>query len=232
MKKKVKKSSKLYHPAFTPFQKSYIKLQRGISFLCALLGIIILSPIYLALCIWIVADSGFPILFKQKRVAKSAPDGTYRYFTIYKFRTMKKGTRNAATHDLVESESVLTRSGKALRRLSLDELPQLVNILKGDMSFVGPRPLIPEETEIRELRRARNVYSVRPGVTGWSQVNGRDLVDNETKARMDQEYVQRQSLLFDFKILLKTVLVVLKRDGIAEGGEQAAPSEDGTSGKK
>ena len=80
-----KKSSKLYHPVFTPFQKSYIKLQRGISFLCALLGIIILSPIYLALCIWIIADSGFPILFKQKRVAKSAEDGTYRYFTIYKF---------------------------------------------------------------------------------------------------------------------------------------------------
>ncbi len=202
-------------------------MKRLFDVICSLLLLIFLSPLLGIIALIVLIDDGKPVIFCQNRVGKDE-----RIFKIYKFRTMKKGTRNAATHDLVESESVLTHSGKALRRLSLDELPQLVNILKGDMSFVGPRPLIPEETEIRELRRARNVYSVRPGVTGWSQVNGRDLVDNETKARMDQEYVQRQSLLFDFKILLKTVLVVLKRDGIAEGGEQAAPSEDGTSGQK
>ena len=202
-------------------------MKRLFDIVCSFLLLILLSPLLGAVALVVLIDDGKPVVFKQDRVGKDE-----RIFKIYKFRTMKKGTRNAATHDLVESGSVLTRSGKTLRRLSLDELPQLVNILKGDMSFVGPRPLIPEETEIRELRRARDVYSVRPGVTGWSQVNGRDLVDNETKARMDQEYVSRQSFLFDLKILFRTVVVVLKRDGIAEGGEQTDEHSDssGTSG--
>ena len=149
MKKKVKKSSKLYHPAFTPFQKSYIKLQRGISFLCALLGIIILLPIYLALCIWIVADSGFPILFKQKRVAKSAEDGTYRYFTIYKFRTMYTDTpKDMPTHMLENPDAFITKAGHFLRKTSLDELPQLFNVLKGDMNLVGPRPALYNQEDL------------------------------------------------------------------------------------
>lgn len=197
-------------------------MKRLFDFICSLLLLIVLSPILAIIALVILIDDGKPVIFRQDRVGKDE-----RIFKIYKFRTMKNGTRNAATHDLVESESAVTRSGKGLRRLSLDELPQLVNILKGDMSFVGPRPLIPEETEIRVLRRARGVYSVRPGVTGWSQVNGRDLVDNETKAQMDQEYVQRRSLLFDLKILLKTVVVVLRRDGIAEGGEQTQGGAEG-----
>lgn len=149
MKKKVKKSSKLYHPAFTPFQKSYIKLQRGISFLCALLGIIILSPIYLALCIWIIADSGFPVLFKQKRVAKSAADGTYRYFTIYKFRTMYTDTpKDMPTHMLENPDAFITKAGHFLRKTSLDELPQLFNVLKGDMNLVGPRPALYNQEDL------------------------------------------------------------------------------------
>lgn len=197
-------------------------MKRLFDFFCSLVLLIVLSPILAIIALVILIDDGPPVIFRQSRVGKDE-----RIFKIYKFRTMKNGTRNAATHDLVESEDAVTRSGKGLRKLSLDELPQLVNIVKGDMSFVGPRPLIPEEKAIRELRRARGVYSVRPGVTGWSQVNGRDLVDDETKAKMDQEYVQRHSLLFDLKILLKTVVVVLKRDGIAEGGEQAhkAPND-------
>ncbi|MFR8012536.1 MAG: sugar transferase [Clostridia bacterium] len=197
-------------------------MKRLFDFICSLVLLIILSPILAIIALVILIDDGPPVIFRQNRVGKDE-----RIFKIYKFRTMKNGTRNAATHDLVESESAVTRSGKGLRKLSLDELPQLVNIVKGDMSFVGPRPLIPEEKGIRALRRARGVYSVRPGVTGWSQVNGRDLVDDETKAKMDQEYVQRRSLFFDLKILLKTVVVVLKRDGIAEGGEQAheAPND-------
>lgn len=190
-----------------------------IIFSCLLL--ILLSPILAIIALVVLIDDGGPIIFKQNRVGKDE-----RIFKIYKFRTMRKGTRTASTHDLVESGDVVTRSGKVLRKLSLDELPQLVNILKGDMSFVGPRPLIPEEREIREMRRARNVYSVRPGVTGWSQINGRDWVDNESKAKMDEEYIHRQSLLFDLKILFKTVIVVLKRDGVAEGGEQAQTDSD------
>lgn len=196
-------------------------MKRLFDVLCSFFLLILLSPLLGIVALIVLIDDGRPVIFRQDRVGKDE-----RIFKIYKFRTMKKGTRTAATHDLVESDSVLTRSGKMLRRLSLDELPQLVNILKGDMSFVGPRPLIPEETDIRELRRARNVYSVRPGVTGWSQINGRDLVDNETKARLDQEYVRRQSLLFDLKILLRTVIVVLRRDGIAEGGEQSEEHTD------
>ena len=136
-------------------------MKRLFDVICSLLLLIFLSPLLGIIALIVLIDDGKPVIFRQNRVGKDE-----RIFKIYKFRTMKKGTRNAATHDLVESESVLTHSGKALRRLSLDELPQLVNILKGDMSFVGPRPLIPEETEIRELRRVRNVYSVRPGVTG------------------------------------------------------------------
>lgn len=177
--------------------------------------LICLSPLLGVIALVILLDDGTPVIFRQKRVGKDE-----KIFEIYKFRTMKVGTRNTSTQDLKESGQVLTRSGKLLRRLSFDELPQLINILKGDMSFVGPRPLIPEEEQIRVLRRAGNVYSVRPGVTGWSQINGRDLVSVETKAQQDAEYVVRRSLWFDFKILLRTVVVVLKRDGIAEGGEQ------------
>lgn len=199
-------------------------MKRLFDIICSLIALILLSPVFAVIAIVIAADDGPPVIFRQNRVGKDE-----KLFKIYKFRTMKKGTRNASTHDLVESGEVVTRPGRVLRRLSLDELPQLVNILKGDMSFVGPRPLIPEETEIRELRRARNVYSVRPGVTGWSQINGRDLVDNQTKAKLDQEYVQRQSFLFDLKILFKTVIVVLKHDGVAEGGDQA---QGGTSNQQ
>ena len=132
---------------------------------------------------------------------------------------MRKNTRNAATADLKDADKYITKSGRFLRKTSLDELPQLVNVLLGDMSFVGPRPLIPEEKEIRELRKKYNVYSVRPGITGLAQVNGRDNISILEKALFDKEYIDKQSLSLDIKILLKTVLVVLKRENISEGGE-------------
>ena len=222
MKKKVKKSSKLYHPVFTPFQKSYIKLQRGISFLCALLGIIILSPIYLALCIWIVADSGFPILFKQKRVAKSAPDGTYRYFTIYKFRTMYIDTpKDMPTHMLENPDAFITKAGHFLRKTSLDELPQLFNVLKGDMNLVGPRPALYNQEDLMAERDKYGANFIRPGITGLAQVMGRDELPIDVKARYDGIYTQYVGPVVDLFSLIRTIAVVVTSDGVVEGGTGA-----------
>ena len=195
-------------------------MKRFLDVFFSLLLILLLSPLLLLIGILILIDDGFPIIFHQARVGKDNA-----LFQIRKFRTMKNGTRNAATSELKESERQITRSGKFLRRTSLDELPQLINILQGSMSFVGPRPLIPEETEIRKLRAEYNVYSVRPGVTGWAQINGRDHVSLEEKARFDQEYIEKQSLRFDIKIFFKTVLVVFRRENVLEGGEQGAPQD-------
>lgn len=189
-------------------------MKRAFDFTVSLIMLILLSPLFLIISIVIMLDSGRPVIFKQYRVGRDN-----KLFYVYKFRTMKTGTRNTATEDLVESEECITASGKFLRATSLDELPQLINILNGSMSFVGPRPLIPEEKEIRQLRKEYNVYSVRPGMTGLAQINGRDTLSAEEKALFDKEYVEKQSLLFDIKILFKTVLVVLKREGISEGGE-------------
>ena len=189
-------------------------MKRVFDFTVSLLLIIILSPLFLLISLIILIDAGCPVIFRQYRVGKDN-----KLFYIYKFRTMKNTTRNAAKCELDESESCITASGRLLRKTSLDEMPQLFNVLRGDMSFVGPRPLIPEEKEIRALRKEYNVYSVRPGITGLAQVNGRDKLSIEEKALFDKEYIDKQSLWLDFKILLKTVSVVLKRENIAEGGE-------------
>ena len=176
--------------------------------------ILLLLPVFILTGIIIAIDAGNPVIYKQYRVGKDN-----KLFYIYKFRTMKNNTRLAATKDLTEADSVITKSGRILRKTSLDELPQLFNVLKGDMSFVGPRPLIPEEKEIRQLRKEYGIYSVRPGITGWAQVNGRDMLSDEEKALFDKEYIDKQSIAFDIKIMFKTVMVVLKRENIAEGGE-------------
>lgn len=149
MKRKIKKVKTLYHPQFTSFQKTYMRFQRVFSFICALMGIIILSPLFLILCIWIIADSGFPVLFVQKRVARSAPDGTYRYFSIYKFRTMYTDTpKDMPTHMLEDPDAFITKAGHFLRKTSLDELPQLFNVLKGDMNLIGPRPALYNQEDL------------------------------------------------------------------------------------
>ncbi|NLB37469.1 MAG: sugar transferase [Clostridiales bacterium] len=179
-----------------------------------LLSLIIFSPVLLIVALIVIIDDGFPIVFKQERVGKDN-----KLFKIRKFRTMKNGTRNTATHDLTEAQEQITRSGRYLRRTSIDELPQLLNILDGTMSFVGPRPLIIDEKEIRELRIKNAIYSVRPGITGWAQINGRDNLSIEQKVELDREYIEKQSLLFDIKILFKTIFVVFKKENITEGGE-------------
>lgn len=189
-------------------------MKRAFDFTVSLLLIIILLPVFLLVSLIVLIDAGTPVIFRQYRVGKDN-----KLFYIYKFRTMRKNTRNAATAELTDADKFITKSGKILRKTSLDELPQLINVLIGDMSFVGPRPLIPEEKEIREIRKEYNVYSVRPGITGWAQVNGRDSLSIEEKALFDKEYIDKQSISFDIKILVKTVSVVLKRENIREGNE-------------
>lgn len=189
-------------------------MKRFLDFIFSLLALILLSPLILVISLLILLSSGRPIIFKQQRVGFNN-----KLFTIYKFRTMKDGMRQTRTEDLTDEEIAndITFIGKILRKLSLDELPQLFNILKGDMSFVGPRPLIPLEDEIRQLREKYNVYSVRPGITGWAQVNGRDFITDEQKAKLDKEYVEKQSIIMDIKIMFRTVWVVLTGKDIADG---------------
>uniref|UniRef100_UPI003FEE2D30 sugar transferase n=1 Tax=Candidatus Fimivicinus sp. TaxID=3056640 RepID=UPI003FEE2D30 len=197
-------------------------MKRFFDFVCSLLAIIILFPILLSLSIVILIDSGRPVIFKQKRVGLNN-----QLFDICKFRTMKQGTRNAPTAELKEFKNCVTRCGRFLRKTSLDELPQLFNILRGEMSFVGPRPLIPEEAEIRSLREKSGVYQMRPGVTGLAQVNGRDLLTAEQKVAYDAYYVEHHTLVMDIRILLQTVAAVLTGKGFAEGGELRHHGEQG-----
>ena len=195
-------------------------MKRFLDVLLSLLAIIFLSPLMLIICLIIICDDGLPVVFRQNRVGKGD-----ELFKIKKFRTMKNGAPNLSTADFEQSDEFITRSGKFLRRTSLDELPQLFNVLAGDMSFIGPRPdllnimaTIPEESHIRELRREYGVYSVRPGLTGWAQVNGRDCLSDEEKAEYDREYIERRSLLFDAKIFFRTIWVVLTGKDVVEGG--------------
>ena len=190
-------------------------MKRVLDFLISFFAVIILSPLLLAVSVGILISDGSPVLFRQERVGRNN-----KLFKIYKFRTMKRGTENVASNDLKNAESKITKFGKILRATSIDELPQLFNILNGSMSLIGPRPLIPEETEIRALRKKYNVYSVRPGITGWAQVNGRDNISIENKALLDKEYVEKQSLAFDIKIFFITIHKVLRRDGVNEGNNR------------
>ena len=188
-------------------------MKRFLDVLLSLLAIIFLSPLMLIISLIIICDDGLPVIFRQDRVGKGD-----ELFKIKKFRTMKNGAPNLSTADFEQSDEFITRSGKFLRRTSLDELPQLFNVLAGDMSFIGPRPLIPEESHIRELRREYGVYSVRPGLTGWAQINGRDELPIDVKARLDGEYVEKLSFFFDCKCFFGTIVSVLKHDGVVEGG--------------
>ena len=190
-------------------------MKRVLDFIISLFALIILSPLFLIVSVCILISDGSPVFFRQKRVGKNN-----ELFEIYKFRTMKRGTENVASNDLSDANVKITKFGKIIRATSIDELPQLLNILNGTMSLIGPRPLIPEETKIRELRQKYNVYSVRPGITGWAQVNGRDNVSSEKKALLDKEYVEKQSLMFDIKIFFMTIHQVLCRKDVNEGNNR------------
>ena len=178
-------------------------MKRAFDLTMSILALLLLSPLLAVVSLVVFLDDGAPVVFRQDRVGKGNA-----LFKIRKFRTMRRETKNTSQSEL-RGEDCLTRTGKLLRSLSLDELPQLLNILAGQMSFVGPRPLIPEEDKIRQLRLAAKVYSVLPGLTGWAQVNGRANVSDEEKVALDKEYIERQSFWLDMKILAKTLVQVL-----------------------
>ncbi len=186
-------------------------MKRFLDIIASFILIVLLSPVFIAVAIILKCSEGGSVLFKQKRVGRNN-----ELFTIYKFRTLQENIGDMATEDIDVEHQVL-RIGKILRVTSIDELPQLFNILNGTMSFVGPRPLIPAEKEIRELRLQYGVYNVRPGMTGLAQINGRDNIQYKEKALLDKEYVENQSLAYDFKIIFKTISKVLKRDDIKDG---------------
>lgn len=189
-------------------------LKRGIDFLLSLLGIIILSPVFLILCIAIKLDSKGPIIFQQKRVGK---DKTH--FNIYKFRTMRTYTpKEMPTHLLENPDYFITKVGKFLRKTSLDELPQLFNILKGNMAVIGPRPALWNQYDLIEERDKYQANDIRPGLTGLAQISGRDELEIDLKAKLDGKYTANITPLMDLKCFFGTIIAVFKHDGVVEGG--------------
>lgn len=176
----------------------------------ALVFLIIFSPVFLVVAFAIFIEDGSPIFFKQKRVGVN-----YTFFKIYKFRSMKINTPNVATHLLSNPSKYLLKIGGILRKLSLDELPNLINILKGEMVFVGPRPALYNQDELMIFRVATGVSKLKPGLTGWAQINGRDDISIEKKVQLEQEYLYKKSFLFDIEILIKTFTNVLFSKGVS-----------------
>lgn len=197
-------------------------LKRGIDFLLSLVGIIVLSPILLILCIAIKIDSKGPVIFKQKRVGKNKT-----HFYIYKFRTMKVDTpKETPTHLLSNPDFFITRVGKFLRKTSLDELPQLFNILKGDMAVIGPRPALWNQYDLIEERDKYHANDIRPGLTGLAQISGRDELEIEYKACLDGQYTANITPIMDLKCFFGTIISVFKSDGVVEGGTGSVKKED------
>lgn len=197
-------------------------LKRGIDLLLSLAGIIVLSPILLILCLAIKIDSKGPVIFKQKRVGKNKT-----HFYIYKFRTMKVDTpQETPTHLLSNPDFFITRVGKFLRKTSLDELPQLFNILKGDMAVIGPRPALWNQYDLIEERDKYHANDIRPGLTGLAQISGRDELEIEYKARLDGQYTANITPLMDLKCFFGTIISVFKSDGVVEGGTGSVKKED------
>ena len=189
-------------------------VKRALAIVLSLVGILALGWLLILLSIAIKLDSPGPVLFRQKRVGLNKS-----HFYILKFRTMRIDTpRDMPTHLLVNPEQYITRVGRFLRKTSLDELPQLFNILAGHMAIVGPRPALWNQFDLIAERDKYGANDIRPGLTGWAQINGRDELEIDVKARYDGEYVQRMSLAFDTRCILGTVTAVLRRDGVVEGG--------------
>jgi O-antigen biosynthesis protein WbqP len=171
--------------------------------------VVLLSPIFIIVGLVIFFEDGSPIFFLQNRVGIN-----YSFFNIYKFRSMKKKTPNVATHLLANPELYLLKIGKFIRKTSLDELPNLINIIKGEMVFVGPRPALYNQDDLMTLRVATGVDKLKPGITGWAQINGRDEISIEVKVALEQEYLKRKSFLFDSYIIIKTFTNVLFSKGV------------------
>lgn len=178
--------------------------------LFAFILIVLFSPILIFVAIAIILEDGFPVFFTQQRVGIS-----HTFFKIYKFRSMTKNTPNVATHLLTNPEQYLLKIGMFIRKTSLDELPNLINIIKGEMVFVGPRPALYNQNDLMALRVATGVDKLKPGITGWAQINGRDDISIEKKVQLEQEYLCKKSTLFDIEIIIKTFTNVLFSKGVS-----------------
>ena len=194
--------------------KLYPYIKKGIDFILSFIGLICLSPLFIILAISIKIDSKGPVFFKQKRIGKNK-----KYFYILKFRTMRMDTpKDMPTHLLEDPGQWITRVGKFLRKTSLDELPQIINILKGEMSIIGPRPALWNQYDLIEERDKYGANDIVPGLTGWAQIHGRDELPIEVKAKLDGEYVEKMGFWIDVKCFFGTIISVLKHDGVIEGG--------------
>ncbi|WP_214825872.1 sugar transferase [Exiguobacterium algae] len=193
---------------------TYIKSKKRLGFLLSLIGLIILLPLFIGIMIAIKLESKGPVFFKQKRV------GIHQsHFNILKFRTMRIDTpKDTPTHLLSNPDQYITKTGKFLRKTSLDELPQIINILKGDMAVIGPRPALWNQYDLIEEREKYGANDVLPGLTGWAQINGRDELPIEFKAQLDGEYTKNMSFWMDAKCFVGTILSVVKSSGVVEGG--------------
>src|SRR6056297_3187197 len=192
----------------------YLKIKRLIDIILSLIGFIILSPVFLILIIAIKIDSKGPVLFKQKRVGINKT-----HFNILKFRTMKIDTpKDTPTHLLENPDQWITKVGKFLRKTSLDELPQIINILKSEMSIIGPRPALWNQNDLIEERDKYGANDVPVGLTGWAQINGRDELDIEVKAKLDGEYAKKIGFTMDTRCFFGTIFSVMRSDGVVEGG--------------
>ena len=188
--------------------------KRLLDIIFSLILTVLLAPFLLLIALLIRLESKGSPIFAQKRVGQNS-----KSFTIYKFRTMRIDTPDVPTNEFNDRDKYITKMGKFLRVTSLDELPQLFNILKGDMSFVGPRPPLFSQEWLVANRKEHGVDKFKPGITGWAQINGRDDIDDEQKFEYDLYYKQNHSLLLDFKIVLITFLQVIKREGLIENGD-------------
>lgn len=192
----------------------YFWFKRFYDIVLSFIGLIVLSPLFLILIILIKLDSKGPILFKQRRIGRNK-----KHFYILKFRTMRIDTpKDTPTHMLENPEQWITKIGKFLRKTSLDEFPQIINILKGDMSIIGPRPALWNQYDLVEERDKYDVYKLYPGLTGYAQINGRDELPIPEKAKLDGYYVNHISLWLDIKIFFGTIISIFKSDGVVEGG--------------
>lgn len=195
-------------------QKCYLPIKRLIDLILSVCGLIVLSPLLIAIVIAIKLDSKGPVIFKQKRVGKNKT-----YFNIWKFRTMRTDApKDMPTHLLSSPDAYITKIGKFLRQTSLDELPQILQIVVGKMAIIGPRPALWNQYDLIEERDKYGANDITPGLTGWAQVNGRDELEIPVKAKLDGEYVEKMGFMMDCKCFIMTIFSVARHDGVVEGG--------------
>lgn len=195
-------------------QKCYLPIKRLIDLVLSVCGLIVLSPLLIAIVIAIKLDSKGPVIFKQKRVGKNKT-----YFNIWKFRTMRTDApKDMPTHLLSSPDAYITKIGKFLRQTSLDELPQILQIVVGKMAIIGPRPALWNQYDLIEERDKYGANDITPGLTGWAQVNGRDELEIPVKAKLDGEYAEKMGFMMDCKCFIMTIFSVARHDGVVEGG--------------